>query len=89
MAARTILQSDLCGLPDADLERIAAEFAADRQGPLDGELADLDSRIAAFETRYEMSSATMRQLFADCQIRETADICAWITLLNLRDRLVR
>jgi hypothetical protein len=87
MAVKTLRLADLKGLSPAELTARAEEFASDQGAPLNGEASLLHNRIAAFETRYEMSSETMRKHLADRTLKETADICAWSMLLNLRDKL--
>jgi hypothetical protein len=87
MAVKTLRLDDLKGLSPADLTARATEFASGQDAPLNGEAILLHKRIAAFETRYEMSSETMRKKLAAREIKETAEICAWSMLLNLRDKL--
>jgi hypothetical protein len=50
---------------------------------------DLNRQIAVFEKRYEQSSASMRERFKQGAIHETAEICEWLMLLELRDSLGR
>ena len=62
-------------------------WVAARSEPLNGQLAELDAKIASFETRYEMSSESMCQKLSDGSLPETADICSWQILLELRGRV--
>lgn len=39
-------------------------------------------RIRRYELRYEMSSAEMRRRVAEGQMKETADVAAWLFWLN-------
>jgi hypothetical protein len=87
MAANFLRLADLSSLPDAERERRVTEFAAGRNVAPNGELGDLGIEIARFETRYEMSSATMRQKLIEGVLAETEDICSWLMLLSLRDKL--
>ena len=52
-----------------------------------GELAALDARIARFEQIYEMSSETLLARMRSREQRETNEICTWLMLLDLRDRV--
>jgi len=44
---------------------------------------EIDQGIAEFESRYEMSSKTMREQFRTGNLRETAEIGRWLILLAL------
>lgn len=47
----------------------------------------LNERIAAFEEQFGISSYTMRrELKADTR-KETFEICQWLMVLNLKERL--
>lgn len=89
MTVKSVLLSDLEGLSVDERTRALAELARSGQSFPNGEMQELDRRISEFELRYEMSSATMRKRYANRQLRETADICHWLMLLSMKDRLVR
>ena len=72
--------------PVAKADRLAA-LVQQRNRPVNGELAELTSRVAEYETRYEMSSEIMREQVGQNTLRETAEIGHWLILLELRDRL--
>ena len=87
MSVTTLRLSELSSLsPDERTRRLHA-FAALRNQPLNGELAFLDEQIAELERRYEISSEAMKQDFHAGKIRETAEICTWLILLDARDQL--
>jgi hypothetical protein len=88
MAVNSLSFSELRALSPAERERRLAAFAALRGQPINGELQYLDEGIAELESRYEMSSATMREKLASGGLRETADIGKWLMLLDARDALV-
>lgn len=69
-----------------DAERIAEVVSAKDSPATPEQKADLDSRIAAFEMRYEMSSGTMLERIKNQQLKETAEICTWMMLLDVRRR---
>lgn len=87
MAITAVSLSELAKLgPDAKQARLA-QLAAARKMPLNGEVAALESKIHAFETRYEMSSETLIEQFKNHTVKETADVCTWMMLLDARKRL--
>lgn len=87
MAVKSIRLSDLAALPEAEQNKQLAELTRGCFEPLNGDAEDLNRRIAHYETRYEMSSATMLKLYDEQKLRETEDICAWLMLIRLRERL--
>ena len=80
--------SELRGMAPVDRESRIARLAAALNRPLNGELTHLNERIAAYEAHYEISSEHMRELFDAQKYPEHADICDWLMLLKLRERLV-
>lgn len=46
---------------------------------------EIDSRIRNFERRYEMSSPVMRVKLRTGHLKETAEICSWLMLINARE----
>lgn len=89
MAINTLRLADLRGLSADERDRKFAELTAGGHRTLNGEVEDLSGHLAEFEARYEMSSATMRRKYLDGTLPETADICSWLMLLDVRDRLVQ
>lgn len=87
MAINSLRLSELRRLGPAEQERRLAAFAASRGQPLNGELEYLNDLIAELETRYEMSSDTMRERLRRGELRETADVGKWLMLLDARDAL--
>lgn len=79
----------LSRLDDEQRAEKLAEIVAKRNQPLNGEAAYVDEKIAEYETRYEMSSETMVKQFRARQLKETADICSWMMLLDVRDNISR
>jgi midasin (ATPase involved in ribosome maturation) len=89
MSVESLRLSELRGLSPEQRERRLAAFASGRKQLLNGEMDDLNRQIAVFEKRYEQSSASMRERFKQGAIHETAEICEWLMLLELRDSLGR
>lgn len=46
---------------------------------------NLNDRIEAIEVRQGMSSESMRRALKNGSIQETAEICQWLMLLEIRD----
>lgn len=87
MAIKSIRLSELASIPAAEQESRLAELTRGCFEPLNGDADDLNRRVAEYESRYEMSSAKMLKLYEEQALRETEDICAWLMLLRLRERL--
>lgn len=50
-------------------------------------LEELRARIQAFESRYELPTSQLSEELVQGRIRETAEVCEWLYLAQLRDRL--
>ena len=84
----TLRLSELQDLSGPERDAKIREFCSQRPEPGEA-LVYLDERIAKFETRYEMSSATMRLRMSSGEMRETADICSWLMLAKMRERIIK
>ena len=87
MGVTTLHLSEFSKLPDSEKRTQISTFLAARTLPVNGEVEFLDGKIAEFEKRYEMSSATMRNQICHNRLKETADICAWMMILDARQSL--
>ena len=58
-------------------DAVAELIKSTRRAP-NGEIADLDNAIRAFEEKHGMGSTVMRTKVADGTLSETAEICAWL-----------
>jgi hypothetical protein len=76
---------DLQAMTPGERDSVLSQIAADAVAPTNGQLAVVNSRIRAFETRYEMSSTELLARLAKSEIRETADIASWLFLLQMRE----
>jgi len=87
MSIHALSFAKLAGLSSEEKSRALADFASTRTAPINGEVEFLDEKIRGFEQRYEMPSLKMRSAFQGGTLRETADICTWLMLLEARDGL--
>ena len=55
--------------------------------PINGYADQLDDQIAAYERRYELTSAEMVEQVENGALKETDDIASWLMLLNVRNRV--
>jgi hypothetical protein len=86
MSVLTLDLSEVSKLPENERQARYSDFMRVGIVP-NGEMAELDRQITAFERVYEVSSDTMQQQLAAGRIRETAEICRWLMLLELRNRV--
>jgi len=86
MASVSLSLAELRKLPDENAAKQAREFAAGRH-QLNGEAADLEAKIRALEQIYETPSSELRNRLADGSMKETLEVCQWLMLLKIRDRL--
>jgi hypothetical protein len=89
MATKSIRLADLAGISREEIEARLTPLSAGLDSPLNGELEELNSRIGAFEDAYQMDSERMRTRVTSGEMSETADVCQWLILVKLRDRIAR
>jgi hypothetical protein len=79
-----IRDAELRRMP-ADAKRVRmSELVAETQRRPNGELTELDRKLAAYEKTYGVSSAEMVERVASGKQRETWDICQWLMTYHLR-----
>jgi len=78
---------ELRGLEPGEQASRLSRLAREARGAPNGGLEDVEARIRAFERRYEVDSESMREQVASGERVETWDICQWLLLLDVRDRL--
>ncbi len=88
MAVHSLRLSELASLSDSEKSQAMSRFLH-KSGTPNGQLAELDRRIATFERVYETTSEMMRAELASGTRKETAEICQWLMLLELRERVSR
>lgn len=87
MNAETVRMSELAELGPSEKEsRLRALVDASRRPP-NGELRDLDAKIRQHEEAAGFDSTTLRQRLASGEQSETAIVCDWLMLLDLRERI--
>jgi hypothetical protein len=79
--------ADLANLSREDRHAQLSALASRRAAPLNGEIDALDRTIAEYERQFAMSSESMLELLHSGERDETADICAWMRLVDVRSRL--
>ena len=75
------------GLTAAEVSKLlrrARDDAPSRPSAADLEL--LESRVLAFERRYEIPSAEVHEAIEDHRLRETADVVEWIFAIRALER---
>lgn len=87
MTVKTLRFSELRDLSPRERRERIREFS--QRPSRNGGAAEVDQRIAEFESRYEKSSKTMREQFRTGNLRETAEIGQWLILLSVRDDIER
>ena len=78
----------IAGLTSDAASAHVRDFLKDRHS-LNGESREIEDSIAAYETRYEMSSDEMRRRLKESKLEHTADICRWQMLLEMRNRVAK
>lgn len=84
---QTVRMAELVAMEPEVRERRMAELVRVMRSEPNGEIADVDAQIRDFERRYELRSELMKAELAAGTRRETGEICRWLMLLKLRDRL--
>jgi len=69
--------------PDQQREAVAG-LAAVAKGAPNGQMGPINAKLAAFEARYEMTTARMIAAFKSGQIPDTADIAEWLVIAKAR-----
>ena len=89
MPTTRLLLSDYRRMSDPERKDRLRILADVGKGPLNGELADLDTALTSLELRHQMSTETMRKRAESGDIDHTPDICHWQILAEVRDRVCR
>jgi len=61
-----------------------AGLAAAAAGPPNGQMGPINAKLAAFEARYEMTTADMLAAFKADKLSDTADIARWLVIASAR-----
>ncbi len=89
MGRHTLRLSELRGLTFGAASERVRQFVQDSRSLNGDESREINDSIAAYETRYEMSSDEMRLRLKESKLEHTADICRWEMLLEMRDRVAK
>lgn len=84
---RSVTLGELRSMSFEQRTRRLSALVADTRSPPNGEMRALDDKISAFEKQHGMNSADMRDGVRVGKVRETAEICTWLMILEMRDRL--
>ncbi len=68
-------------------DELLSGLVSDAREPVNGYADQLDSRIAEYERRYELTSAEMVEQVESGVLKETDDIASWLMLLKVRNRV--
>ena len=84
---RAVSFSEIRKASPAVREKILAGIAASARVPANGQLADLDAEIAAFEEKYGISSERLLVELSEGSREETEDVLTWLMRLRVRERV--
>jgi hypothetical protein len=87
MGTEAIRLSELSKLGATEKDSKLRKLMGATRRPPNGELAALDGRIREYEARAGYDSGTLKRRLASGEIAETADVCDWLMLLDLRERV--
>jgi hypothetical protein len=82
----SVLTTDLRSMTVDERNQALAAIVQQGRGAQNGERAILNARIRAFEERYEISSADLREALRVGRMKETAEVARWLFWLDARDR---
>jgi hypothetical protein len=66
------------------LERALDKLIALEAGHIQSELAELNDRLKAFETRYQMTSEVFYQRYEHGELGDSADFTEWASFYDMR-----
>jgi hypothetical protein len=86
---RAMRMAEFARMPRPQQDRVLREMVAATKEPPNGECAEVDAEIHAFEQRFGIDSAAMRAQVRSGEMKESWDICKWLMTLDRRDRLAK
>ena len=69
-------------------EQQLGELVAATRQPPNGEVKSVQKKLHSYEMRHGIKSDELRHKVASGEVKENADVCLWLMLLDLQDRLV-
>jgi hypothetical protein len=80
---RGLKLSELASMNTSERAKHINRLFEDAFSPSEEQNAELTKRIAAFESKYKMSSGEMKRLLSNGELEETTEICSWLMLLEV------
>lgn len=87
MEKMVIRDAELASMSPAERERTVRRMVERTRAIPNDELVETRSRLSHYETKHNMTSEHMRRLVLAGEMKETDEICDWLMLLDLRERL--
>ncbi len=69
-------------------QMLAAASAALRSEP-NGEIKELEAKLRLYEDKFDIPSDEIRSMVSNGALRETWEVCEWLMVLKLKERLER
>lgn len=85
--SRGVSLSSLKSAPPNRRDELLSGLVSGARESVDGYADRLDTRIAEYERRYELSSTAMVGQVESGALEETDDIASWLMLLKVRNRV--
>lgn len=86
---RAMKMAEFARMPRPQQDRVLRELVEATRQPPNGECAQVDDEIRAFENQFKIDSATMRSRVRVGEMEETWEVCRWLLTLDRRDRLAK
>lgn len=80
-----IRPSELSAMSTAEQAAMLGQLVEEARNPSYETRAAFESRIRAYELRYEMSSEELKSGLSNGSVKETAEIAEWLFLLDTRE----
>lgn len=87
MTKYRISDQALKAMPEAQRAEAMLKLVRDARAVPNGELKEVNERIADFERRFDIDSERMRAEVSEGARREDWEICQWLMLMKRRSRL--
>ena len=80
--------AEFAKMTQAEKDKAIAELIkAAMEPPTAEELAELDAKIAVYEQRFGIASDKIHESIDNGTLKETSEVCSWIMLVELRERI--
>jgi hypothetical protein len=81
--------ADFHGLSEVETQQRVGQLVCGSVSPspelLEEQQNNLAQRIGRFEQQYQMTSSQMRRALETAVLKESADICSWLMLLEIKE----